>query len=83
MQAFLGEAEKDDTEHLTQFIYELREYDRTRGLTDTLREQIRVYRLSQAIWAGQAEYEAKAPDENIMDADLAYFVLPPPFTDAS
>mgnify|MGYP001812589868 FL=1 len=83
MQAFLDDAEKDDVEELTQFIYELREYDRTRGLTDAAREQRRVYRLSQAIWAGQAEYEAKEPDENTMDADLSWFVLPPQLNDAT
>lgn len=76
MQAFLARAEKGDTDDLTQFLYELREYDRTRRLTDAAREQLRVYRLSQAIWAGQAEYKSKNPGENTMDADLAYFVLP-------
>jgi hypothetical protein len=76
MGAFLARIEKSDVEDLTGFLYELREYDRTRHLTDTAREQLRVYRLSQAIWAGQAEYEAKEPGENVLDADLAYFVLP-------
>jgi hypothetical protein len=76
VQAFLSRVEKDDTNDLTQFLYELREYDRTRHLTDATRQQIRAYRLTQAIWAGQAEYEAKEPGENVMDGDLAYFVLP-------
>ncbi len=76
MQALLAGVKKGDVPELTQFLYELREYDRTRRLTDAAREQLRVYRLSQAIWAGKAEYEAKEPDENTMDAELAYFVLP-------
>ena len=76
MEAFLARVEKGDTEDLTQFLYELREYDRTRQLTDATREGIRAYRLTQAIWAGQAEYKAKEPDENTMDANLSYFMLP-------
>lgn len=76
MQTLLARVEKDDTEDLTQFLYALREYDRTRRLTDSAREGVRVYRLSQAIWAGQAEYEASEPGENVMDANLTYFVLP-------
>ena len=43
---------------------------------DATREQVRVYRLSQAIWAGKAEYKPKEPRENTMDADLAWFALP-------
>jgi len=76
MGAFLARIEKSDVEDLTGFLYELREYDRTRRMTDATRQQLRVYRLTQAIWAGQAEYKAKDPDDNIMDANLAYFVLP-------
>lgn len=75
-ETLLARVEKNDVPELTQFLYELREYDRTRQLTDTSREQLRVYRLTQAIWAGQAEYEAKEPDENTMDSNLAWFVLP-------
>ena len=76
IQAMLAGLEKDDVPELTQFLYELREYDRTRRLTDATHEQLRVYRLTQAIWAGQAEYEATEPGENTMDANLAWFVLP-------
>jgi hypothetical protein len=75
-QDMLARVSKDDVEDLTQFLYELREYDRTRQLTDATREQLRVYRLSQAIWAGHAEHKPADKDDETMDADFSYFVLP-------
>lgn len=76
VQATLARVRKEDVRELTRFLYELREYDRTRQLTDAMRAQLRAYRLSQAIWAGKAEYEPSAKDDETMDADIAYFVLP-------
>jgi len=76
MQDMLAGVVKDDTEELTQFLYELREYDRTRRLTDATREQVRTYRLTQAIWAGEAEHQPSDKKDGTMDANLSYFVLP-------
>jgi len=76
VQATLARIQKKDVQELTQFLYELREYDRTRRLTDSMRAQVRAYRLSQAIWAGKAEYEPSVKNDETMDADISYFVLP-------
>jgi hypothetical protein len=76
MQDMLARVEKGDVQDLTRFLYELREYDRTRRLSDATREQLRAYRLTQAIWAGKAEYKPSAAEDGTMDADISYFVLP-------
>ncbi|MDH4110151.1 MAG: hypothetical protein OEW35_17850 [Gammaproteobacteria bacterium] len=76
VQAMLARARKDDAREMTRLLYELREYDRTRPLTDTTRAQIRAYRLAQALWAGQAEYTRPSSAAETIDADYSYFALP-------
>jgi len=76
LQAMLARVRKDDVQELTRFLYELREYDRTRRLTDATHAQLRAYRLSQAIWAGQAEYKPSSTENEAMDSDISFFVLP-------
>jgi hypothetical protein len=61
---------------LTQFLYQLREFDRTRRFTDAAGERMRVYRLSQAIWAGRDEYTTWPAWTPGMDPDISFFVLP-------
>ena len=48
-----------DVAELTHLLYELRDYDRTRAVPEADRKALRAYRLSQAIWAGQAELETR------------------------
>ena len=56
ISALLAETRVEELKELTQFLYELREFDRTRSFSPAVLEKLRSYRLSQAIWAAQAEY---------------------------
>ena len=75
---YLPFVQKSGVSSLTAFLYELREYERTRGLTDETRGAARAYRLSQALWASRVELGAREVGEVTMDPDLSFFILPPP-----
>jgi len=80
----LGELERmaalpeDDVNlgELTHLLYRLREFDRTRSVAESDKNALRAYRLSQAIWAGQAELEVRGVDPYELDPDLSFILLP-------
>ena len=72
----LSGLEKSEVRELTQFLYELREYDRTRRLNDDTFQTQRAYRLTQAIWAARAEYKPGKPRPDTLDANLSFIALP-------
>ena len=73
----LAESRLEEAETLTRFLYELREFDRTRSFSPALGEKLRVYRLSQAIWAGHAEYRTWKEAESLgIDPEPSLLVLP-------
>ena len=74
--ALLGRVRKSDVTALTAFLYELREFERTRGLTEETIETRRAYRLSQALWASQVELRTREAGKVTMDPDLSFFLLP-------
>lgn len=78
VQNLLATVRIDDVKTLTQFLYELREFDRTRKFTDETGERLRAYRLSQAIWASRVELHAKERRSVAMDPDISFLVLPLP-----
>jgi len=75
----LAEVEIADVKSLTQFLYELREFDRTRRFSAMVGEQLRAYRLSQAVWAGQTELTTWKAKTTETDPDIAFLMLPAPF----
>jgi hypothetical protein len=77
VRTLLADAQIEDGEVLTAFLYELREFDRTRRFTDALGERLRAYRLSQAVWAGHAEYRTWKTEPAELDPELSFLVLPP------
>ncbi|MDH3433555.1 MAG: hypothetical protein OEM60_06835, partial [Gammaproteobacteria bacterium] len=75
-RSMLAQVRIGEVAELTRFLYELREFDRTRKFSNAVSEQLRVYRLSQAAWASRAElttWSAKTVD---MDPDLSFLLLP-------
>ena len=72
----LTEARIDDVATLTQFLYELREFDRTRKFSAAAAEQLRAYRLSQAIWAGHVESVSWGDRTVAVDPDISFLMLP-------
>ncbi len=45
-------------------------------MTESSREALRACRLSQAIWAGQAELETKERKRFDVDPDISFVLLP-------
>lgn len=78
VQTMLSDVRIADIEALTRFLYELREFDRTRQFSDVRREQLRAYRLSQAIWASRTEFSTWKPGEVEMDPNISFLLLPGP-----
>ncbi len=79
----LADAEISRLEELTQFLYEIREYDRTRRYTDETAERLRSYRLSQAIWASRAELTTRGHAAAQVDPDISLILLPRSITDST
>ena len=75
-EALLARSRKSDVAELTDFLYELREFDRTRRLTAETEAGLRSYRLSQALWASRIELGSRTISPLAMDPELVYFVLP-------
>ena len=69
---------KSDVAAMTALLYDLREFERTRNLTDESRALARAYRLSQAVWASEIELRTWTLEDRAMDPELSFFLLPPP-----
>jgi len=78
VRAMLADSLLEEVETLTQFLYELREFDRTRMFSSERGEKLRAYRLSQAIWAGQAEYRTWTVEPRGINPEPSLLVLPRP-----
>jgi len=76
VRTMLAESRLEEVGTLTQFLYELREFDRTRRFSSELGKKLRVYRLSQAIWAGQAEYRTWSTKPRGIEPLPSLLVLP-------
>ncbi|MEX2215732.1 MAG: hypothetical protein WD768_16595 [Phycisphaeraceae bacterium] len=74
----LAAAQPADGDKLTRFLYELREFDRTRKYTKAGLARLRTYRLSQAVWASRVELTTRKRHTPQVDPDLSFFILPPP-----
>ena len=61
---------------MTRFLHQLRQYDRTRGLSDASRLRERRYRLDQAVWASRAEVLAESPLGPEVDPGISFVILP-------
>jgi hypothetical protein len=81
VRMMLANVQIDDVAALTRFLYELREFDRTRRFSTTVGEQVRAYRLSQAIWASRAEHRTWDDKTYAMDPNISLLVLPRPATE--
>jgi hypothetical protein len=76
VRTVIAESRVEEVDKLTQFLYELREFDRTRTFSSALGEKLRAYRLSQTIWAGQAEYRTWSTEPRGIDPEPSLLVLP-------
>lgn len=76
IESYLADLHTEDIDGLTRFLYELREFDRTRKLSDALGKELWKYRLSQAIWAGQAEFSKIDVETPEIDPDISFLTLP-------
>jgi len=76
VRTMLEDSRLEEAETLTRFLYELREFDRTRTFSPAVGEKLRAYRLSQAIWAGQAEYRTWSAESRGIDPEPSLIVLP-------
>lgn len=76
LAASLAEPEVENVATMTRFLYELREFDRTRAFSPERARELRAYRLSQALWAGQAERRTWETEPRGIVPDPAYLVLP-------
>lgn len=65
-----------DVAALTHMLYDLREFDRTRPIAPDRRDAFRAYRLSQAVWAAQAELATWPIAERDVDPDISFLLLP-------
>jgi hypothetical protein len=68
-----GEARTSET---TRFLYELRDYDATRNLTEGTRERARIYRFNQALWAAREELSVEPERTAEVNPDLWYVGFP-------
>ena len=82
VQEMLGRVELGQASELNQFLYQLQEYDRTRRLTDASAERLRVYRISQAIWASDTERRVYEGGTDAIDPDISFLILPRPSGEA-
>ena len=76
VQNLLANVTIAEVDTLTRFLYELREFDRTRKFSDAVGEQMRAYRLSQAIWASRTEYTTWKTGTPETDPDVSFLILP-------
>ncbi len=76
VQDLLTTVELDQARDLNQFLYQLQEYDRTRQLTDASVERLRVYRISQAVWASSTERRVYEGGTEAIDPDISFLILP-------
>ena len=83
VQTMLSETKISAVRELTAFLYELREFDRTRRYSDSTREQVRAYRLSQAIWASSTELPTRSGAKETLDPNISFFALPRPIAETS
>ena len=83
VQNMLARVEFDQAGDLNQFLYQLQEYDRTRRLTDASAERLRVYRISQAVWASNTERRVYEGGTDAIDPDISFLILPRPISEAS
>ena len=82
VQNMLATVTLDRAGDLNQFLYQLQEYDRTRGLTDASAERLRIYRLSQSIWASSTERRVYTGGTDAIDPDISFLILPRPISEA-
>jgi len=67
-----------DVDELTHPLYALREFDRTRPIAESRHQALRAYRLSQAIWAAEADLGTEdAPARPDVDPSISFLLLPP------
>lgn len=83
VQDMLTTVELDQAGNLNQFLYQLQEYDRTRRLTDASAERLRVYRISQAVWASITERRVYEGGTEAIDPDISFLILPRSISGAS
>jgi hypothetical protein len=76
IEEMLSSLRIDDVDRLTSFLYELRAFDRTRKFSSAVGFQLRKYRISQAIWAGQAEPRLEDIEAPEIDPGISFVVLP-------
>lgn len=81
VQDLLGRVQPSQAATLNQFLYELQEYDRTRQLTDASAERLRIYRISQAIWASTTERRVYKGGTDAIDPDISFLILPRPLSE--
>jgi hypothetical protein len=65
-----------DLEERTHLLHALREFDRTRPIAASERQALRAYRLSQAIWSAEAEFESRSHTPPDVDPDISFLLLP-------
>jgi hypothetical protein len=78
MQNMLVGVQDDEIDRLNRFLYQLQEFDRTRRFSAAGKEQIRAYRLSQAVWASRTERRIFEGGTTAIDPDISFLILPRP-----
>ena len=76
MQNMLVGVQIDEIDELNRFLYQLQEFDRTREFSETSEEQLRAYRISQAIWASLTERRTFDGGTTAIDPDISFLILP-------
>lgn len=78
IETLLTGASIDKVSEINQFVYQLQEFDRTRKFTEDGAQRLRVYRLSQAMWASTTERRKYEGGTNAIDPDISFLILPKP-----
>ena len=76
VRTMLADSRFEEAGALTPFLYELREFDRTRKFSSERGEKLRAYRLSQAVWAGHAEFRTWSIEPRGIEPPPSLIVLP-------
>jgi hypothetical protein len=76
IESLLERASSNNVTETNRFIYQLQEFDRTRKFTEEGAQRLRVYRLSQAMWASTTERRKFEGGTDAIDPDISFLILP-------